>query len=91
MGRSYCRNTANRLDDTEGNDEFCNHFNDLILTGLGKENLAAVLNAEQPEERAWAAGEALAEHFLKRIKVLYFHGIWNVINETPLEACPVQI
>jgi len=68
--------TANSLDDTEGSDEFHNHLRGLALTGLGQESLAAVLNAEQPEERAWAAGEALAESLLEEDKGVVFP--WNL-------------
>ena len=68
--------TANRLDDTEGNVAFRNHLSGLALTGLGQESLAAVLKAEQPEERAWAAGEALAEATLEEIDNLIFP--WNM-------------
>ena len=68
---------ANRLDDTEGSDEFRHHLNGLTaLTGLGQQSLAAVLNADQPEERAWAAGEALAEAFLEEDKGVVFP--WNM-------------
>lgn len=68
--------TANRLDDTEGSDEFRKHLNGLALTGLGQTSLAAVLNADQPEERAWAASEALAEAFLEEDKGVKFP--WNM-------------
>ncbi len=67
---------ANRLDDTEGNTEFHNHLRGLDLTGLGKTALAEVLNAKQPEERSWAAGEALAEAFLEKEKSVVFP--WNM-------------
>ncbi len=67
---------ASRLDDAEGTDEFRNHLNGLALTGLGQESLAAVLNAEHPEERAWAAGEALAEAFLEEKSGVVFP--WNM-------------
>jgi hypothetical protein len=70
------KKAANRLDDTEGSDEFRNHLNGLMLTGLGQTSLAAVLNADQPEERAWAAGEALAEAFLEEDKGVVFP--WNM-------------
>ncbi len=69
-------NTANRLDDTEGSTEFRNHLSGLELTGMGQQSLAAVLNANQPEERAWAAGEALAEAFLEEDKGVVFP--WNM-------------
>lgn len=68
--------TKKRLDDTESSTEFRNHLNGLALTGLGQTALAAVLNADQPEERAWAAGEALAEAFLEEDKGVVFP--WNM-------------
>lgn len=67
----------NRLDDTEGNDDFRSHLNGLDgLTGMGQESLAAVLNADHPEERSWAAGEALAEAFLEEQHGVVFP--WNM-------------
>jgi hypothetical protein len=68
--------TAHRLDDTEGSNEFHHHLKGLALTGLGQTGLAAVLNADQPEERAWAASEALAEAFLEEDKGVVFP--WNM-------------
>ncbi len=65
-----------RLDDEEGSDDFRSHVRGLELTGMGKTTLEAVLAAEAPEERDWAAGEALAEAFLMET-----HGIafpWNM-------------
>lgn len=59
-----CREVADRLNDTQGRDEFHNHLRGLALTEMGKDNLEAVLNAEIPEERDWAIGEALAEALL---------------------------
>jgi len=67
---------ASRLDDSEGNDEFRSHLNGLALTGLGKDSLAEVLNADHPEERAWAAGEALAEAYLEEEEDIVFP--WNM-------------
>ncbi|MDP8209623.1 MAG: hypothetical protein P9M05_02345 [Candidatus Stygibacter australis] len=67
---------SERLDDSTESEEFRRFLNGLPLTGLGQENLAAVLNAEQPEERAWAAGEALAEAFLEEDQNVVFP--WNM-------------
>lgn len=69
-------NVSNRLSDSEGKKEFRNHLSGLSLTGLGQESLAAVLNAEQDEERSWAAGEALAEAFLEEDCGVVFP--WNM-------------
>jgi hypothetical protein len=56
---------AARLDDTEGGEELRDHLRGLSLTGMGQDALAEVLAAEVPEERDWAAGEALAEAVLE--------------------------
>ncbi|AKB27151.1 hypothetical protein MSSIT_0432 [Methanosarcina siciliae T4/M] len=67
---------ASRLDDTSGRDDFSSHLKGLSLTGMGQKSLKAVLNADVPEERAWAAGEALAEAYL-----IHSHGVvfpWNM-------------
>lgn len=67
---------ANRLKDTPSRDEFHSHLRGLSLTGMGKDSLEVVLNAEIPEERDWAVGEALAEALL-----IHSHGVvfpWNM-------------
>jgi hypothetical protein len=56
---------ATRLNDAEGSAALTEHLRGLSLTGMGQEALAAVLAAEVPETRAWAAGEALAEAVLE--------------------------
>jgi hypothetical protein len=56
---------AARLNDAEGCAALTEHLHGLSLTGMGQEALAAVLAAEVPEMRAWAAGEALAEAMLE--------------------------
>lgn len=56
---------ADRLSDSEGGTELRSHLRGLSLTGMGHEALEEVLAAEEPEERDWAAGEALAEAFLE--------------------------
>lgn len=66
---------AARLRDTEGQSALHEHLRGLSLTGMGQETLAAVLAAEVPETRDWAAGEALAEAVL-----VAHHGVelpWN--------------
>lgn len=56
---------AARLDDAEGRYELDSHLRGLSLTGMGQNALSEVLVAEVPEERDWAAGEALAEAMLE--------------------------
>jgi hypothetical protein len=56
---------AVRLNDTEGSEALSEHLRGLSLTGMGQEALEAVLAAEVPETRDWAAGEALAEAVLE--------------------------
>jgi hypothetical protein len=55
---------AARLNDSDTNEELRSHLRGLSLTGMGQDALEEVLAAEVPEERDWAAGEALAEAFL---------------------------
>jgi hypothetical protein len=57
---------ASRLNDEEGSIEFKSHLRSLYLTGFGKSSIEAVLDAEIPEERNWAVGEAFAEAWLSR-------------------------
>ncbi len=56
---------AARLTDSEGGDELRSHLRGLSLTGMGQDALEEVLAADVPEERDWAAGEALAEAVLE--------------------------
>lgn len=56
---------AARLNDSEGNEALSAHLQGLGLTGMGLDALQAVLDAELPETRFWAAGEALAEALLQ--------------------------
>lgn len=60
-----CGSVAARLDDSTANDEMRTHLRGLGLTGMGQTALEEVLAAEVPEERDWAAGEALAEAVLE--------------------------
>ncbi|GAB0152683.1 hypothetical protein [Marinobacterium sp. BA1] len=56
---------AARLHDSKGSEELSEHLQGLSLTGMGLDALQAVLDAELPETRDWAAGEALAEALLQ--------------------------
>ncbi len=70
------KEVARRLNDIPGRDEFRSHLRGLALTDMGIESLEVVLNAEIPEERSWAVGEALAEALL-----IYSHKMvfpWNM-------------
>lgn len=64
---SFMQNdVAARLNDNEGTTEFESHLRSLPLTEFGSESLESVLNANSPEERDWAVGEALAEAWLEK-------------------------
>jgi hypothetical protein len=56
---------AARMSDAEGGNELRSHLRGLSLTGMGQDALEEVLAADIPEERDWAAGEALAEAVLE--------------------------
>lgn len=56
---------AARLHDSEGGEALHEQLQGLSLAGMGQETLEAVLAAEVPETRDWAAGEALAEAVLE--------------------------
>lgn len=56
---------AARLNDAEGGEELRIHLRGLNLTDMGHQALEEVLAADVPEERDWAAGEALAEAILE--------------------------
>lgn len=61
----YAGSVVARLYDSEGRGAFEAHVQGLTdLTNFGKENLERILDAEHPEERDWAIGEALAEALL---------------------------
>lgn len=79
---------AARLNDTEGDEELRRHLRGLSLTGMGQEALEEVLAADVPEERDWAAGEALAEAMLEE-----HHGVvlpWNTERDkrNPFASLP---
>lgn len=70
---------ANRLYDIPGRDEFDSYLRGLSMTGMGRDCLEEILNAEIPEERSWAFGEALAEAIL-----IQGHGVvfpWNMSRD----------
>ena len=72
-------NVAGRFDDSQENAKFQEFLKGLPLTGLGTKSLEAVLNATYPEERAWAASEALAEAFLESDQGVVFP--WNMARD----------
>lgn len=79
---------ASRLHDDIGTTELKSHLASLASTGFAQESLQAILEAEHPEERDWAVGEALAEAWLSRE-----HGVvwpWNMERDkrTPLASLP---
>lgn len=79
---------ASRLHDDAGKADFTSHLNSLASTGFAQDSLRAILEAEQPEERDWAVGEALAEAWLSRE-----HGVvwpWNMERDkrTPQASLP---
>ena len=79
---------APRLHDDAGKTDFTAHLNSLASTGFAQDSLQAILEAERPEERDWAVGEALAEAWLSRE-----HGVvwpWNMERDkrTPQASLP---
>ncbi|MCG8393298.1 MAG: hypothetical protein MI745_09460 [Pseudomonadales bacterium] len=54
-----------RLTDADFASEFEEHLKGLTSTGFGEENLSVLLEAEIPETRSWAIGEAIAEAWLE--------------------------
>lgn len=79
---------ASRLHDEPGKADFTSHLNSLASTGFAQDSLQVILDAEYPEERDWAVGEALAEAWLTRE-----HGVvwpWNMERDkrTPQASLP---
>lgn len=70
------QSVGERYLDRSGRQEFRQYLQGLSLTGMGQSALAEVLNADSPEERAWAAGEALAEALLIEGRGVVFP--WNM-------------
>ena len=65
-----------RLHDEEGSAEFEAHLRGLANAGFARDSLDAILAAEVPEEREWAAGEAIAEAYLSRDHAITWP--WNM-------------
>ena len=57
---------ASRLHDEEGMTDYKADLRSLANTGFARDRLQAILDAEIPEERDWAIGEAIAEAYLGR-------------------------
>ena len=79
---------ASRLQDTEGTNAFEVHLRGLATTGFARTSLDQVLAAELPEERDWAAAEALAESYLAREHDVTWP--WNMERDkrTPRASLP---
>ena len=58
-------NVSSRFHDEEGSAEFESHLQGLANTGFARQNLHAIMEAEIPEQRTWAVGEAMAEAYLE--------------------------
>jgi len=76
LGDFMQNNVASRLIDSEVKIDFQKCLRGLRLTGLGADCLESVLMAEIPEDRGWAAAEALAEEYLKKEFGVIFP--WNM-------------
>ena len=57
---------SSRLCDEEGKAEFETYLRDLANTEFARDSLEEILAAKISEEPSWAAGEAIAEAFLRR-------------------------
>lgn len=79
---------ASRLHDEDGKADFTSHLNSLASTGFAQNSLQAILEAEHPEERDWAVGEALAEAWLSREYGVVWP--WNMERDkrTPRASLP---
>ena len=76
FGQFLRETVSDRLNDSEGANDFQDHLRGLALTGMGTDALEAVLRSESFEERGWAAGEALAEAILMKAHGVVFP--WNM-------------
>jgi hypothetical protein len=79
---------ASRLHDDSGKSDFVSHLNSLASTGFAQENVRAILEAEKPEERDWAVGEAMAEAWLTHEHDVFWP--WNMERDkrTPKASLP---
>ncbi|MFV2059532.1 MAG: hypothetical protein ACC653_02545 [Gammaproteobacteria bacterium] len=87
--RDFMQNkVASRLRDEEGSDDFEANLRSLAGTGFATENLNNILNAEIPETRNWATGEALAEAWLAKEHNIIWP--WNMERDkrTPKASLP---
>jgi hypothetical protein len=79
---------ASRLHDEEGVSEFETHLRSLANTGFERDSLQEILEADVPEERDWAVGEATAEAYLGREHQITWP--WNMERDkrTPKASLP---
>ncbi|EIB6895028.1 hypothetical protein OHW01_12280 [Acinetobacter baumannii] len=75
----FLNEVKQRVEDTEGKEEFADHLRGLALTGMAKESLEAFLTAGEVEPLDWAVGEALAEAYLIKQHNIIFP--WNMERE----------
>ena len=68
-----------RLEDTEGKEEFEGHLRGLNSTGMTKDYLEEFLSSNEIEPLDWAVGEALAEAYLIQQHNILFP--WNMERE----------
>ncbi len=82
------KEVAERLQDSEGAEDFETHLRGLASTDFARNGLAAILAADIPEERDWAVGEALAEAHLQQAHNLIWP--WNMERDkrTPRASLP---
>lgn len=82
------KEAADRFTDSQGDADFRAILRGTELTGFGRESLNKVFDGEIPEQRHWAAGEALAEALL-----VHGRGVilpWNMSRDkrTPQASLP---
>jgi hypothetical protein len=77
-----------RLRDEEGSADFETHLRGLATTGFSRDSLATLLEADVPEERDWAIGEAMAEAYLSHEHKITWP--WNMERDkrTPKASLP---
>lgn len=88
FGAFMANEVASRLHDEAGKADFTSHLNSLASTGFAQDSLQAILEAEHPEERDWAVGEAIAEAWLSREHDVVWP--WNTERDkrTPQASLP---
>ncbi|MFV5549398.1 hypothetical protein VXQ35_11090 [Acinetobacter oleivorans] len=75
----FLNDVKQRVEDTEGKEEFEDHLRGLALTGMAKECLETFLTTGEVEPLDWAVGEALAEAYLIKQHNIIFP--WNMERE----------